>query len=195
MKLKGIVFELKQENDTLKRELSVSKKRIEELEMISKEAKFEASTARKSSEALEQYTRRNNIRIFGVTEEDRESSAECERKVLKILKEKLGIKDIKPEDFEAVHRVERSNAQNDSEARKPRPVIARFVSRRSLGAVFKNRKKLKGTGIVIAEDLTGARYSLLMGCRNHPGIENSWTRNGKVFVKDSGSNIYEVDSG
>nr|KAG5704577.1 hypothetical protein BaRGS_031841 [Batillaria attramentaria] len=169
--VKGVVFELRQENETLKRELSGCKKVIDELKDQCKEAKHEAAVARKKSEALEQYTRRNNVRIFGVREEERETAATCEGKVLDILKNKLGLKNTKTEDLEIAHRIgrrERPEDSDDEDNAKPRPIIARFVSRRSLQAVFQYRKKLKGTSIVIAEDLTSARYSLLMACRNQP---------------------------
>nr|KAG5694837.1 hypothetical protein BaRGS_019214 [Batillaria attramentaria] len=153
--VKGVVFELREENETLKRELSGRQKVIDELKDQCQEAKHEAAVARKKGEALEQYTRRNDVRIFGMSEEERETAATCEGKVLDIVKNKLGLRNTKTENLEIAHRIGRrerpedSDDDDDEDNARPRPIIARFVSRRSLQAVFQNRKKKKTTGALV----------------------------------------------
>ena len=50
--------------------------------------------------------------------------------------------------------------------------------------IFRNRKGLKGTGIVITEFLTPTRSALLKKCLEKiPGDKSIWTDNGRVLVK------------
>nr|KAG5693511.1 hypothetical protein BaRGS_006213 [Batillaria attramentaria] len=200
--IKGVLFELRQENDTLKKELAECKSEAEKMRTIAEEAKAVAAAAKKDSEELEQYGRRNNVRMFGVPESDDETVEACEAKALKIIHEKLGLTKIGPRDIDAIHRLgarkrrqqrrhpqgarDDGGSDSDSDAEKrPRPIIIRFVSRKCTQSVLTNRRKLKNSGVVIVEDLTQARYSLFMRCREHDKVDDAWTKNGKVFVRGS----------
>nr|KAG5705097.1 hypothetical protein BaRGS_018827 [Batillaria attramentaria] len=167
-RVNGTVFELRKENETLSAELAGCKKRME---TEVKEAKFEAGVAHARSDDVEQYTRRNNIRIFGIAESDKENVRDCETKVLKLLHDKLSLRHIQASDLEAVHRVglarDRRRDRRGQGLRaglSPRAIIVRFVSRRVLHDVFVSQRKLKNSGVVIVEDLTTARYQLLRKC-------------------------------
>ena len=103
--MNGKMFELCQENNQLKKEIASLKKREESLSRIASEAKHQASLADRRVNELEQYTRRNNVRVFGVPEEDKETADQCEAKVLKIFHDKLGLRNITSQDMEATHRV------------------------------------------------------------------------------------------
>ncbi|KAK7456943.1 hypothetical protein BaRGS_00039299 [Batillaria attramentaria] len=87
------------------------------------------------------------------------------------------------------------NDSDSDEENRPRAIIVRFVSRKSVQAVLSNRRKLKNSRIVITEDLTVPRYQLLMKCRNHEAVENAWSSNGKILVKATADNkIREIKS-
>ena len=63
--------------------------------------------------------------------------------------------------------------------------------------VFKNKKNLKGSGIVISELLTPARSILLKKCYEHiKGTHQErsiWTDNGRILVKKAGNtNIVNI---
>ena len=45
-----------------------------------------------------------------------------------------------------------------------------------------NRRKLKGSGISIQEDLTRATVSLLKKTSNHENVSSAWTADGKVIA-------------
>lgn len=178
--LKGEVFELKKENTELKKDIEKSKKREVALIRQVTEAKHQAKLAYQNVCELEQYGRRNNVRFFGVPESDRESPSACEKKVLRILNDKMGLRHIGGDQIEIAHRVGEKPVLSDA---KPRPVIVRFVSRKTVSEVFQSRKQLKNTGYMVVEDLTKENYQLLMACRNHENCESAFSLRGKIFVK------------
>ena len=122
------------------------------------EVRFTAGLADQRSEELSSYIRRNNLRIYGITEGDsswsrsgeeiEETPEKCEKKILSIIRDRLRV-DVMRGDIEAVHRLGRKQQKNT-----PRGIIVRFVSRRVRGSVIGARKNWVKSGIVIVEDLT-----------------------------------------
>lgn len=81
------------------------------------------------------------------------------------------------------HRVGRVN----SEINRPRPIIVKFVSYRARSLVFDNKSKLKGSGILLREDLTRRRVALYRQTVNTYGVKNVWTSDGRVmYVGEDG---------
>nr|KAG5685717.1 hypothetical protein BaRGS_010289 [Batillaria attramentaria] len=76
--IRGVLFELRRENDSLKTELAKCKEEATEQRRMAEEAKYEAALARERAEDLEQYGRRNNVRIIGVPETDKETVEQCQ---------------------------------------------------------------------------------------------------------------------
>lgn len=132
---------------------------------------------------LEQYTRRNNIRIFGVSEQDGE---DVEKKVTDILNNKLKITlpDL------AVERTHRTGKRILS-AHKHRPIIVKFSNYKFKNEVYNQKRALKGSGIVIREDLTKLRVGTLQHAAKKYGYRNVWTRDGDIFVK-SGKSVLKA---
>ena len=116
-----------------------------------------------------------SIRIYGVKESQNENSGEV---VCDIMKEKLGI-ELCPGDINKVHRLNQVNPA----VNKPRAIIVKFFSHAIKRRCVLNRKKLKGTGIVIAEDLTRVNSGVLNRARNHDCVESTWSVEGKLFAK------------
>nr|XP_022902362.1 uncharacterized protein LOC111415085 [Onthophagus taurus] len=97
-------------------------------------------------DAHEQYSRRNNVRIFGISEKEKENVEEI---VTDILTKKIEY--LMPENaIECYHRVGKKTA-------RPRAIIVKFLSRKYKDEVVRWRSKLKGTKINIKEDLTQIR--------------------------------------
>ena len=169
-------------------EISSIKENIIELNAEKNELKTEMSKMHtKTNELLskindiEQYTRRNNLRIFGVPDPgDWETAAESEEKVLSIFHQKLKMYNIKSEQIEACHRIGRYKEG------KNRAVIVRFISRKTKDSIIKERKQLKGTRILIAEDLTRENaawfFKVKMSVKDESSISSVWTHNGETFV-------------
>ena len=121
---------------------------------------------------LEQYQRRQCLRIFGVKEEQNEDTD----KIAMEVSAKIGVQ-LDVVDIDRCHRV--GKPQTD----KPRAIIVKFVSYRKRSEIFRSKKQLKGTGITIREDLTRLRHKLLLDCVTKYGLQNTWTQDGAIIVK------------
>ncbi|KAK7497605.1 hypothetical protein BaRGS_00011245 [Batillaria attramentaria] len=196
--LKGEIFELKEDNSALRSELEKCKQKLERAEEMVIEAKTQASVAERRVNDLEQYGRRNNVRVLGVPEAEGENAADCEEKVLAVLRGKLGLKSMANSDIEACHRIgqrqRRQQEQPGSRSQvlpKARPIIVRFVNRKAAETVLYHRRKLKSTSYVITEDLTPANFSLLAYCWDHPEVEDSWSKRGNIIARMKGSKSFK----
>lgn len=92
--------------------------------------------------ALENYTRRENLRFMNIPEEKGEN---CWDIVYDIIENdlKINTEDIH---FHAIHRVGKATSHrdsNDSTPTRPRPIIARFVSREHTERVLSAKNRLK----------------------------------------------------
>ena len=72
--LRAALFSLQADNDKLKKEVMEARKREEALKSELAEVRFTAGLADQRSEELSSYRRRNNLRIYGVTEGDNNRS-------------------------------------------------------------------------------------------------------------------------
>ncbi|KAL8592543.1 hypothetical protein ACOMHN_030228 [Nucella lapillus] len=77
------------------------------------------------------------------------------------VKRTRGMRILSPGDIEIAHRVGKPGGA------KPRPIIARFFSRRLRGRVLADRQKLKQSGVSVGEDLTQRNYQLLKRATEH----------------------------
>lgn len=102
----------------------------------------------------EDYSRRNNIRIYGIEEQgSSETWEQTAAAVTSLLEQKMELPGM---ELERAHRV---GERRDG---KPRPIIARFSRYREREAVMRNVKKLKGTNIYVNEDLCPESQSIKM---------------------------------
>lgn len=167
------MFELRKENDVLKNEIALLKK---ENEAIRHEVDFVKSKQKLISAELndlEQYSRRNNIQIFGVPEDS--SDENCEKIAMKILAQNLQV-EVNPTDIEAAHRV----GKKIPERTNPRPVIVRFVNRKDRDRVMMNKRKLKGSRLFVTEDLTRKNLVLLNEVKKMECVDRAWSFNGNI---------------
>jgi len=124
---------------------------------------------------LEQYARRNNVRVFGVPEKDNEDT---DNMVLSIFNDQLGVP-IGKDDIDRSHRV---GVRSED---RPRAIIVKFVSYRRRAEVFSQKKKLKGSGVVVCEDLTVVRRQILSRAKDQLGTKNVWTEDGRIVWRDA----------
>lgn len=118
---------------------------------------------------MEQYNRRENIRITGIPHEDGEDTME---KVIKTARE-IGVT-LTREDISVSHRVGRLNQET------PRPIIARLSRREKKVELMKNKKLSRG--LYMDEDLTRTRNKMLYEIRKHSQTTKTWTIDGKIFA-------------
>ena len=68
--------------------------------------------------------------------------------------------------------------------KRPRPILVKFASFSTGGKVFVNKKRLKNTGISIAESLTKHRMEFLKKSKNEFGFNNEWTVDWRMCCYD-----------
>lgn len=138
--------------------------------------KYATKTREIQHNDLEQYTRSNNIRIFGLDDRNKDETAdETTEIVLKFCSNKLNI-DLRDRDIDIAHRL--GKFQTDGN----RPVICRFVTRSNKMLVMRNRRKLKGTQFVIKEDLTRKNQKLLLDVMEVENVKTAWSDQGKIIA-------------
>ncbi|WAR04839.1 hypothetical protein MAR_020208 [Mya arenaria] len=153
---------------------------VEEIEAI---AKFR-------DDALEQYSRRENIRLHNVNENEREHLLEVVLSIVNAAKSFKGNEDtpdVSPDDLftkkdiSVCHRVG-SKAHGRNHSMKPRQILVRFISRQSIQSIFRCKKNLKKTS---CNDVTVLRLRLKAIIKDTPGVTKVHTRDGNiVFTKD-----------
>ena len=129
-------------------------------------------------EYLENQSRRNNIRIDGLSEEENESWETTAEKVKHVLREKL---DLAAEpDIERAHRVGRVVAGS---RRRPRTIVCRLRDWRQKDSIIRSARRIKPAGLFFNEDL--AKETMEKREDQRPKMEEA-KRNGKMayFVLD-----------
>ena len=131
----------------------------------------------------EQFSRRNNLRVLGLTLNPTDDGRSV---VTSFLRDKFGLHDVSPNDIEAAHpvpvRQRNADSASASHSTSSDPVIVRFRSRELRDKVIRMRRKLKGSRFAIAEDLTALNMQTLNRLRNNPDVVKSWSWNGKLFA-------------
>ena len=183
------VKELKNEYDN---KLDVHNQRIDNLSDENDELRSEISTLRLEVERLksrddelEQYSRRNSIRIAGVKESDKRPTSE----ILLDIAHKNGI-EVNASDIDRSHRV---GEQKDSSHRS---LLVKFTSYRAKKLFMKKKKELAG-GLYFNEDLTKTRGELLYQARQrrkNDKLNGAWSYDGRVYIKDILNGTREVKS-
>ena len=144
------VAELKAKNLSLQEQLDCA---TQETANLKKD--FEALKTRVVRQ--EDYSRREKLRIYNIPENPQETNDECISKVKQVLAE-LSLPEV---NFHAIHRTGKpiTSAEAASvENERPRPILARFVSRMDSDAVWFNRKELlkssRFSEVMIDKDLS-----------------------------------------
>jgi len=163
-------------------------------EVVSQHLSTLVETIAKQGEELEelrQYTRQNSLRIYGIKESTGENT---DRIVLDLCKNKLNV-DLNPAEICRTHRLGKRSIRNetytdkDSNTKpKHRGIIVKLVSYNTRQRIFSAKKKLKGLGIVIREDLTKRRSELLREAQARYSKEKVWSQDGRIFYQGPDNN-------
>ena len=133
------------------------------------------------ADSIEQYGRRENVRIFGVQEEPGE---DVYAKVVSVA-EKAGVQ-ITANDVSTCHRL-------PGGVSGPKPLIAKFVRRDTKHQLMKNKRNLKNTNIFVNDDLTPIRAKITRELRKRDDVARVHTVNEKiiVFMQDNEKLVFE----
>ena len=141
---------------------------------------------------LETYQRRpclvvNNLKT--------EPSMTDEQLFIKLCKDKSIDENMTTDKIAKIHRLQRTN-NNLHDPSKPLALVVKFAKDRYRDDVFRNKKKLKNSGIVITELLTSRRSALLKKCverlPNDRSLRSIWTDNGKILVKCGSDHAIQI---
>jgi len=190
------VKRLLNEVNDLRQELKESKYEIKLVKIENERLKQALNLNIVNLDALEQYNRRENIRIHGVTENEMNRADDGEQVAFQVA-DALGI-ELEKDDIQRAHRLgkRRKNARA-----KPRPVIVRFVSYKKRNQFLKAKSNLKEienlSDAFITEDLTPLRAKLLhyMKTECSEKFVSIHTINGNIRMKKSAKKPGEVLDG
>lgn len=155
------------------------KDRLMKIEEYSGELNDKIKSMEWEIDSLEQYSRRNCLLIHGIPEPSQPIVEDTDALVINVLSEKLGVQ-VGKAHLDRSHRLGRRNPLSGTRP-KPRPVIAKFVSYNTRSDVFRQKRKLKGTGMGITESLTKQRMDLYKAVCEHPNISSAWSIDGRII--------------
>ena len=147
--------------------------------------------ARLRSVENEQYSRKSNLKIYGIPEDENGGPSENTRKVvLNMFNTKLGVA-LREKDIDASHRVGRRKKSGSM----PRSIIVKFLRIDDKRQVIKQGKKLKGSKIVVSDDMSMEMMKVFNWVKNDSRFKDAWTWEGKIFGKDHRGRIHRVRYG
>ena len=182
-------------HDGLNLELESKKKELKDVKdkMVKLEKRLDKEKA--NIETLEQYTRRNSLRIYGIPESANENTDET---ALKLFKDKLEL-DLTPMDLDRSHRVTPRPREEDGQSRssgdRPRAVIVKFARYNARMLVYQAKSKLRGSKIFIKEDLTSRRQEVVSACVDkikEKRVKRVWTQDGRVLVLSADGKVIPI---
>ena len=169
------------------------KDEIKQLRTENNELKSRIATLETKTDAAEQYSRRNCLRIAGVPEPTGGQTENTDDYVIKLTHD-LGV-EVNLNDIERSHRIGKPRALGRS-----RDIIVKFASYRVRRKVYgvRTQTKVKGfMGVYINEDLTRQRSQLLRKARKmvkNKNILSSWSSDGTILVRDLNDIVHRIQS-
>lgn len=139
--------------------------------------KDENEKLRQRVEQLDQISRCCNLRVFNLQEKDNENTTTS---VVKILNLKMNI-GLDESDIQECYRIGRLNKE------KQRGILLKLKNFEMKQKIYNSKKFLKGTGLVVREDITANRLKIMEEAIKCTNIKSVWTQNGNVFVKKNNS--------
>lgn len=164
---------------SMQTELNTSRSEILEIQR-------ENQNLKKIIDSNEQYSRRKNLRIFGM---DNEKNEDPLHSVLHLFNNTMKISNINKTDIKKCHRVSPMNQSSD----KPPAILVEFYDVNKRSEVLLHRKILRNTKISVKEDLTQHRLKLLNAAVSKFSAKNAWCLHGNIYVRSAGV-VKRIDS-
>lgn len=157
--------------------VSIQLKQIqEEFQTFKEKVSTSECILNKKIDNIEQFSRRKNLRVFGLAESQTENVLTT---TTEFFREKLGVV-VVPSEIDRCHRVGK-HIEN-----KTRGIFISFASCNKKTEIFRNKKKLKGERQTIKEDLTKNKLKLYQDAVNKYGLQKCWTKNGQIYINSNG---------
>ena len=172
------------EIDKLASELEKKDERIDALEDQVKSLTAQVNTVKLSNNDLNQYGRRNSIRLSNIKIDPDLPESDITKEVTAFLNSKIlpGDKQVRETDIERCHPIGRANEAGYKQ------ILVKFTRYHTKRMVFSKKSKLKGNvgKIFMSEDLTQLNYGIvksLLALKKDGDIYGFWTSNGNVLAK------------
>lgn len=120
----------------------------------------------------EMASRRQVLLLHGLPEQKDEDHTS---QAVLTLTDEMKIENISSSDITSCHRL-------GVDSGKPRPLLIRFHSYNLRSEVWRNKTRLKGSGLVLSEFLTKPRHDLFLAARKHFSVKQCWTSDGKINI-------------
>ena len=137
-------------------------------------------------DAIEQYSRRDSIKVIGIPKPPLEHKEDTDATIVELGK-RIGV-DIKAEDISVSHRI----------PGKSKAIIAKFVRRHTKSEVMRAKSKLKdteGPRVYIYEDLTPMRGKMLREIKKDTRVKTAFTREGRIHcVMRDGEDVITINN-
>ena len=173
---------------------------VQELTSVVSELKEELESSRDKYDDLEQYSRRNNIRISGIPETDSQAT---ESLVCNALNQYLE-SPILPTDIDRCHRIFRPSAAVNPRS-APKDIIVKFVSYKTKASLLSKvpMEKLRADNltkppdgrIYVSDDLTRTRSKIFFKTRKlkkMKQIKDTYSRDGRIIIKTKTDRVLHV---
>ena len=187
--------------DFLRNDIKTRDDQIAKLKSDNVDLSQKISDLKQKNDALEQYTRRDNLIISGIpcsfaeiagaagNVHTAESCNETADKIIELCRDKLNV-EISKSDISIAHRLPSTGTS--------KPILVKFTRKSIRDDIYRSRTRLKdfnksmpkGNGIYINEDLAPsvrAIFSEAYKSWGRNGIESVWTSNCRVLVKKNGT--------
>lgn len=174
---------------SLKNEIVSLRKELKEKDSVIEDLKEQIVTLETETDNLQQYSRRNSIRITGITETEYEDPVE---RSLALFNETLEVQPpIQISDVDRIHRV------GPKAPMKSRQMLVKFSTYLARKRVMDARKSLENSSIWLNEDLTRRRSHICWMARTmkkEKKIQGVWTVDGNILVKNNVNRVVMISS-
>ena len=192
--LETSIYEKDQENDKLKKQINNLNAELESQkeEMITLRQETDKANEKVEGKlnALEQYGRRNSIRIDGINNINQDETPMMTSKlVVNKLNENIEGLNLKVSDIDIAHRVGKEKRPGKKQ------IIVKFVSRMTKDKLMYQKHQLKNTGIYVNEDLTATNAYVLACIRKKlpDEVDKAWSQNGRLWYKNKMGHKHTVE--
>nr|CAH7724116.1 unnamed protein product [Callosobruchus chinensis] len=125
---------------------------------------------------IDQQSRNKNLRIFNFPEKNGE---DLPQEIIRLCNSKLDVP-IEKEDIVVCSRIGKKLTN------RPRSILLKLAHVNSKQRIYKNKSRLKGSGIVIKEDLSEKRLKMMQVAIEKTSLKQVWSFNGSIYVLHRG---------
>ena len=176
--------QVSKQTDDLNACLTILEDKIDEQAKVASLAQDALQRCCTNHDEMEQYSRRNCLVIHGITEQQNEKTDSL---VIDTINSNLKLA-LTPNDIDRSHRI----GSKSNPTGKPRAIIVKLARYNVRASIFRVKKLLKDTNIMITESLTAQRMSVLKQAKLQFGPRNVWTADGEILTKNKQGKIVNI---